>query len=277
MFAGTIGLVLFFQSSSHLAAAYGIAVSGTMVINTVLTSVVSRTVWRWKWPATAVFLGVFLLIDLTFFSANALKIPQGGWLPLAFGMLFFMLMTTWSRGRFLVMQHIRRTTPPLREFLDDIVRHLKVRVPGYAVFMTQDPHITPPALLQNTRHNQLIHEHVIFVTVSTERVPYVPCDRQIEMFQLEQGLYQVIVRHGFMDMPDIPRILVECRKQNLTVPVQNATFFFSRLTFLATPKPGMALWREKLFVFLARNSTRASSYFKIPSDQVIEIGLVVEI
>ncbi|HJU05111.1 MAG TPA: potassium transporter Kup [Nitrospiraceae bacterium] len=277
MLVGTISLVLFFQTSSNLAAAYGIAVSGTMVITSILTSVVSRRIWRWGWPATLAMSGTFLLVDVTFFSANALKIPQGGWLPLALGALFFLLMTTWHRGRALVNQHIRSITPPLVDFLGDAALHAKAKVPGYAVFMTHDPDTTPPALQQNVRHNQCLHEHVIFLTVMTQRVPYVPCDRQVNVIQLDAGVHRVIVQHGFLDMPDIPGILKECQKKDLTVPVPAVTFFLSRLIFLATPKPGMALWREKLFVFLARNSTRASSFFRIPSEQVIEIGLVVEI
>jgi KUP system potassium uptake protein len=277
MLAGTIALVLLFESSSNLAAAYGIAVSGTMIITTLLTFVVARNVWGWTWSATAAVFLVFFVADVSFFSANALKIPQGGWLPLLLGILFFILMTTWSRGRALVTQHIRNMTPPLKQFLEDLPPMCTNRIPGYAVFMTQDPDITPPALMQNVRHNRSVHEHVVFLTVVTERVPYIPCERQVRISELDQGFHRVIVRHGFMNIPDIPAILLECQKQQLVVPVADTTFFLSRLIFLATPKPGMALWRERLFVFLARNSTRATSYFRIPSDQAVEIGLVIEI
>ena len=277
MLTGSIVLVLVFASSSNLAAAYGIAVSGTMVINTVLTSVVSRDLWKWTWPATLAVFSVFLLADVGFLSANAIKIPQGGWLPLALGTLFFTLMTTWWQGRNLVARHIRSTCPSLRPFIKEIRSASLPRVPGYAVFMTQEPDATPPALMQNVRHNRCIHEHVMFLTVFTERTPYVACDRQFHLEELEPGYDRIFVRHGFMETPDIPAILRKCHKDRILVTVQQATFFFSRLTFLATPKPGMALWRERLFVFLARNSTRASSYFRIPSEQVIEIGWIIEI
>lgn len=277
MLAGTIALVLSFGSSSNLAAAYGIAVSGTMVITTLLISVVARTVWRWRQPLVFAVIAIFFVIDAGFFSANVLKIPQGGWLPVALGLFLFTLMTTWSHGRALVIEHIRSMTPPLTQFLEDVVPRITVRVPGHAVFMTQFPESTPPALMQNVRHNKILHEHVIFLTVVTERVPYVPCKDQVQVTELQPGFHRVIVRHGFMDTPDIPGILTECQKQELVVPVHEAMFFLSRLTFLATPKPGMALWRERLFVFLARNSARASSFFRIPSEQVIEIGLVIEI
>jgi KUP system potassium uptake protein len=143
--------------------------------------------------------------------------------------------------------------------------------------MTQEPDATPPALLQNVRHNRCVHEHVVFLTVFTDPTPYVRCEHQAHIEQLGPGYHRIFIRHGFMEAPDIPAILAECQNDRIVVPAQHATFFFSRLTFLATSKPGMALWRERLFVFLARNSTRASSYFRIPSDQVIEIGWIIEI
>lgn len=277
MLAGTVGLVLFFGSSSKLAAAYGIAVSTTMVITTVLIAVVARQIWHWKLLLEGILIGLFLLTDVAFFSANALKIPHGGWISLVLGLLFFTLMTTWTKGRALVAQHIQDTTPPLEQFLKEVIPHVPIRIPGYAVYMTHYPETTPPALLQNVRHNKVLHQHMIFLTVVTERVPYMPCDEQVRVVPFGHGCYRVFVRHGFMDVPDIPGILLQCQNQGLSIPVREATFFLSRLTFLATPKPGMALWRERLFVFLARNSRRASSFFRIPAEQVIEIGMVIEI
>ena len=277
MLAGTLTLVATFQSSSNLAAAYGIAVSGTMVMSTLLIYVVARKIWGWR-PSLAVGLvAFFLLIDLTFFTANVLKVPQGGWLPLVFGGLLFTLMTTWSGGRTLVLRSFWSGTPSLREFLADIRPQVSTVVPGTAVFMTQTPDSTPPALIQNLRHNHVLHQRMMFVTVTTERVPSVPCDEQVHVERLDQTVCRLTIRHGFMEAPDVPRILSTCSAFDDNLPLPTITFFFSRLTFLASPKPGMALWRERLFVFLARNSQRASSFFRIPAEQVIEIGAVVEI
>ncbi len=277
LFAGAISLVVFFQSSSNLAAAYGIAVSGTMVITTVLTYVVARECWRWSRPLAGLVCGIFLLVDVTFLSANALKISQGGWLPLAVGVLLFTLMTTWNQGRALVSRYLWRRMPPLKPFLEEMLASRPVRVPGYAVFMSPSPDVAPPAFVQNFQHNRVLHERVIFLTVITERVPSVLPADQINLERLECDIHRLTLRHGFMQTPDIPAALELCRTHGLVVPLEDTTFFMSRISSLATPKPGMALWREHLFVFLARNSRLASSYFRIPSERVVEVGVVVDI
>jgi KUP system potassium uptake protein len=277
LFVGTVSLVLLFGSSSHLAAAYGIAVSGTMVMTTVLMYVVARQCWNWSVTRAVLLTGFFLFIDMVFLSANALKISQGGWLPLAVGMLLLVLMTTWHEGRALVGRCFWGSMPPLVPFLKEVLVADPVRVPGHAVFMTQSPELTPPAFAQNFRHNKVLHEHVLFLTVITERTPCVPQHQQISIELLERGIHRLTLQYGFMQMPDIPAMLSLCRVQGLVVPLEDTTFFLSRINSLATPKPGMALWREHLFVFLARNSRLASSFFRIPSEQVVEIGVVVDI
>lgn len=275
--AGAITLVLLFESSSNLAAAYGIAVSGTMVMTTVLTYVVARQCWGWSLAWAGLVCGTFLLIDLTFLSANILKVLQGGWLPLVVGVLLFTLMTTWNEGRALVSRYLWKPLPPLKQFLKEVLASHPVRVPGYAVFMSPSLDVTPPAFVQNFEHNKVLHEHVVFLTVKTERVPSVPRRHQMELERLEPDIYRLMLRHGFMQPPDIPASLAWCRGEGLVIPLEETTFFLSRINSLASPKPGMALWREHLFVFLARNSRLASSYFRIPSERVIEIGVVVDI
>ena len=276
MLVGTIGLVLLFGASSRLAAAYGIAVSVTMLITTLLVYRVARYVWHWNLTITTSVMTLFLIIDVAFFSANILKIPHGGWMPLVLGLTIVMLMTTWHRGRAIVNGYLQSAAPPLGEFLKSVTPGL-ARVPGYAVFLVQHPGATPLALAQNVRHNKVLHEHLFFLTVVTEAVPHLPEQRRCELKPLGDGAQQVIAHYGFMDTPDVPDVLAHCRKEGLPIPLDETTFFLSRLTFLATPKPGMALWREKVFVFLSRNSQRASSFFRLPSEQVVEIGLVLEI
>lgn len=277
LFLGTMSLVVLFGSSSNLAAAYGIAVSGTMVMTTLLISVVARHAWGWPLPMAGTVTGLFLLMDLGFFSANVLKIWQGGWLPLVLGLALFTLMTTWSGGRALVTQYLRSAMPPLSDYLKELLSRQPVRIPGHAVFLTQSHEMTPPAFLQNVRHNKIVHELVVFLKIVTARVPFVPRAEQLDIGQFASDIYHITVRHGFMETPDIPTLLQQCQKHGVPVNPSDTTFFLSRINSLATPKPGMALWREHLFVLLSRNARRTSSFLGIPSEQAIEIGVVVDI
>jgi KUP system potassium uptake protein len=277
LFAGTMTLVLAFGSSSNLAAAYGLAVSGSMVITTLLMYQVVRRVWKWSILLAGTVVGGFLVIDLVFFLANVRKIPHGGWVPLVLSVGIFTVMSTWARGRAIVAQHIAAQFPPLQQFLGDIRTAIHCRVPGRAVFMTQHAEVTPPAFLQNIRHNKVLNDQVYFLTVVTERVPVVAAGADIEITRIDPHIVRVIAHCGFMESPDIRRILGRCAALGLDIPLVDTTFFLSRLAFLATPKPGMAIWRERIFVFLSRNTQRASSYFHIPTEQVVEIGLVLEI
>jgi len=276
LLVGTVGLVLVFQSSSSLAAAYGLAVSGTMLITTLLLYRVAREVWHWSPTATAAVMAVLLAVDLAFFAANVMKIPHGGWVPLLIGAAVFTLMTTWHRGRALVTAHLQAAAPPLDKYLHEVVP-MTTRVPGHAVFLTPHPAVTPLAFVQNTKYNKIVHEHLVFLTIITDTTPHVPRERRIAVKPMGQNCHQIIVHYGFMDTPNVPNACLDAGKGQLNIPLDDTTFFISRLTFLATPKPGMALWREKLFVFLSRNSQRASSFFQLPSEQVVEIGLVLEI
>jgi len=274
---GTIGLVLLFGTSSNLAAAYGIAVAGTMVITTLLIFIVARRQWKWSRPAVVSITGLFLVMDLSFFGANVLKIPHGGWLPLALGAGLFLLMTTWHGGRRLIAKHLWSKMPPLTAYLKEVQTQPLTRVPGTAVYLTQFPDLTPPSFVQNVRHNKVLHEQLIFLTTTTARVPTVMGSHHVRIEPLAKDVRRVVVQYGFMETPDITRLLTACRSQGLEVDLDHATFFLSRVNSLATPKPGMALWQERLFIFLSRNSQRASSFFHIPAEQVVEIGVVVEI
>ncbi len=277
MLIGTVGLVVLFGTSSNLAAAYGIAVAGTMVLSTLLISVVARRQWKWGWPAVVCVTGFFLIIDLSFFGANVLKIPHGGWLPLVLGTGLFLLMTTWNGGRRLIAKHLWSKMPQLTSYLKEILAQPLVRIPGTAVYLTQFPDLTPPSFVQNVRHNKVLHEQLVFLTTTTARVPTVTGSHHVHIEPLAKSVRRVVVQYGFMETPDITRLLSACRVQGLNLDLNQATFFLSRVNSIATPKPGMALWRERLFIFLSRNSQRASSFFHIPAEQVVEIGVVVEI
>ncbi|MDI3465107.1 MAG: Kup system potassium uptake protein [Nitrospira sp.] len=277
MLIGTVGLVVLFGTSSNLAAAYGIAVSGTMVFSTLLISVVARRQWKWNLAAVVLVTSFFLIMDLSFFGANVLKIPHGGWLPLLLGICLFLLMTTWNGGRRLIAKHLWSKMPQLTIYLKEVLAQPLTRVPGTAVYLTQFPDLTPPSFVQNVRHNKVLHEQLVFLTTTTARVPTVTGGHHIRIEPLAKGIRRVVAQYGFMETPDITRLLAACRTQGLDLDLDQATFFLSRVNSLATPKPGMALWRERLFIFLSRNSQRASSFFHIPAEQVVEIGVVVEI
>lgn len=274
---GTISLVVVFGTSSNLAAAYGIAVAGTMVITTLLIFIVARRQWKWNWPAVVLVTSLFLAMDLSFLSANVLKVPHGGWFPLILGAGLFLLMATWNGGRRLIAKHLWSKMPQLTAYLKELLAQPLTRVPGTAVYLTQFPDLTPPSFVQNVRHNKVLHEQLVFLTTTTARVPTVTGSHHVRIEPLAPNVRRVVVQYGFMETPDITRLLTACRTQGLDLDLDQATFFLSRVNSLATPKPGMALWRERLFVFLSRNSQRASSFFHIPADQVVEIGVVVEI
>ena len=272
-----IALVLGFKSSTALAAAYGIAVTSTMVITTLLFYAVERRRWKWaRWPAL-LLCGVFLTVDVSFFGANLLKIAHGGWFPLAVAALVFTLMTTWKTGRRVLSDRLRRSTIPLRPFLEGLAHEPVVRVPGIAVFMYSNPHGAPPALLHNLKHNRVLHETVLILTVETEDVPRVLSGERLEVVPLDHGFYRIILRYGFMEEPDVPAELARLRLPGLVLEPQQVSYFLSRETLLATRHPGMWLWRERLFAWMARNARPATSYFNLPPNRVVELGMQVEI
>jgi KUP system potassium uptake protein len=269
-------LVLGFRSSSNLAAAYGIAVTGTFAISTVLMFMVMRVRWDLS-PAVALAgLLVFLTIDLAFFGANAVKIPDGGWFPLIVALMIFTLLMTWKGGREIVLQRLRETALPLAPFVEGLLAHPPIRVPGTAVFMTADANGAPSALLHNLKHNKVLHERVVILNVRYAEVPYVPADRRLEMEKLAEGFYHVVIRYGFMDDIDIPKALAEC-PCGMQFEMMDTTFFFSRENLIPTRGEGMMLWREHVFATMARNAASPMTFFKIPANRVVELGAQLEI
>jgi KUP system potassium uptake protein len=273
---GTLYLVFEFQSSSRLAAAYGIAVTATMGITTVLTYVVMRRRWRWSRKLAFPLMAFFLVVDLSFFGANSIKVLEGGWFPLVLGVAVYMLMTTWKEGRRLLAERLIARSLPLDRFLTESLPMARTRIPGVAVFMSAVPQGTPSALLHNLTHNQVVHEKVVILTIRTEDSPHIAREDRLEVKDFGDGIHRVVAHYGFMEAPNVPEILAQCADQGLAIDVQKATFFLGRETLIATRRPGMALWRERLFALMSRNAQRATDYFQIPAEQAIEIGAVVE-
>jgi len=270
-------LVLGFRSSSNLAAAYGIAVTGTMAITTVLAFVVVRKIWKWNVFASGAVMAGFLAIDLAFLGANAVKIEHGGWFPLVIGAAIFTLMATWKRGRELVFERLHSSEIALEPFLDNIAKHPPIRVPGTAVFMTAQPEGVPHALLHNLVHNKVLHERVALLTVVTEDVPYVSDGRRLTVRPMGNNVYRITIRYGFKDDIDIPKALTQCAGHGVQCNMMETSFFLSRETLIPTIAPGMALWRERLFASMARNAGAAMAFFKIPTNRVVELGTQIEL
>jgi KUP system potassium uptake protein len=272
-------LVLGFKSSNNLAAAYGIAVTGDMVITSFLAAYVAARVWRWGWARAVALFACFLAVELIFLAANILKIPDGGWFPLVAGVAVFVLMTTWKRGRQLMQKRLQADAMDLRTFIDSLAYAPPTCVPGTAVFMTSNPEGVPNAMLHNLMHNKVLHERVILVNVQVHDLPYVPEVDRVEVQQLNEQFWRVIVRYGFKDEPDIPAAMALCGGQGLAVDMMETSFFLGRETLIPRldVESDMAFWREKLFVAMFRNAGSATAFFKIPSNRVVELGTQVEL
>ncbi len=277
MLIGTVALVLVFGSSSRLAAAYGLAVTATMVITTILIYYVARYLWNWKpWIALSVS-AVLLIVDLSFFFANLIKLFEGGFIPLIIALVIFGSMTTWRRGRYILGQRLKEKALRVERFIEQIKAKDVYRVPGTAVFMTSVPDGTPPSLVHNLRHNHIVHANTVLLTVTTESIPYVAVDEQIEVKEVHPGIYSAMIRYGFMEMPDVPACLDRGLTKYFPFVFADVTYFLGRESLISTNRPGMARWREHLFSFMTKNSQKATDFFKLPADQVFEIGIVVEL
>jgi KUP system potassium uptake protein len=275
LMVATIALVLAFRSSSNLAAAYGIAVTTTMIITTALAAFVARQ-RGWKMPVIVAVTAGFLTVDLAFFVANFVKIRQGGWVPLLIAGLVFTLMTTWNRGRRIVHEHMAQSTLPITAFVADATRRELPRAAGKtAVFLNSDPDGTPIALLHNLKHNGLLHERNVFLTVVVEDVPHVPAADRVRVEALASGFFRVLVHYGFMEDPDLPAALALAEPLGLKLDPMMATYFLSRNTLLPGKRPAMARWRENLFFFLSRNASRPTQFYRLPPNRVIELGMQV--
>jgi KUP system potassium uptake protein len=270
-------LVLAFKTSDSLASAYGIAVTGTFICTAVLATVVYRRQFHWSRAAVVVVFGFFLLLDACFYAANMLKIVEGGWVPLAIGAILIVMMTTWARGRELMLARWRQDSLPLASFLTRLPQSRTIRVPGIAVFLTANPDYVPGALLHNLKHNKVLHERVIFVTVNTLDVPEVASEQRGEVTQLAEGIYRVSLRYGFMESPNIPRALEALRPAGLPYDPMQVSYFLGRETLVPAMVPKLRLWRLWLFLVMARNAVSATEFFGIPSDRVVELGVRVAI
>jgi len=272
-----IGLTLGFQNSSNVAAAYGVAVTTTMVVTTLLLAVVERERWKWPLAATLAFSAVFLAIDLAFWAANIVKIPHGGWFPLVVGAIVFTLMSTWKTGRRVLAEQLQGRTLPIELFLDDVRRSPPHRVPGTAVFMYGSRQGTPPALLHSLKHYGVLHKTVVFLSVETQEVPHVPPEERVEVSELGEGVFRIVLAYGFMEEPNVPEALALVSFPGLELRPARTTYFLGRETLIPTKNTGIAFWREHLFSVMSRNARTATSFFGLPPNRVVELGAQIQL
>lgn len=273
-----ITLVLAFRSSTALATAYGVSVSGTMLIDTLLLALLAKAKWTrdrwWVLPVAA----VVVVIDIGFLIANGAKFFDGAWFPIVLGLVVFTMLRTWRRGRELLHQEVRKEGIQLDTFLPGLMLSPPVRVPGTAIFMTADKGVVPHALLHNLKHNKVLHERNIFLTVETLAVPYARKGERLKITSIGDDFYRVVIRFGFMETPDVPRALMQtCDQCDLVIDPMDTTYFTSRETIVASAHRGMPVWRDKLFAFMHRNAAPATSFFHIPGNRIVELGTQVQI
>jgi KUP system potassium uptake protein len=273
----TVGLVLGFRTSTSLAGAYGMAVTTTMVITTLLAYVVARQRWGWSIARATLVTGAFLAVDVAFFGANVIKVAQGGWFPLLVAALVYSVMTTWHTGRRAVAARLGESEIPLSVFFTSVHARPPVRVPGTGIFMTGRPQGAPPILVHHLTHNKVLHQQVVLLTVSIADTPAVDPKDAIDVVMLEEGFYRVVAQFGYMEPPDVPSALERARAKGLSWDPSDTTYYLAHLTLFVHARLGMRAWRDKMFVFLSRNARRATNFFQIPPDRVVEIGIQLEI
>ncbi len=272
-----IALVLGFRTSNNLASAYGVAVTATMVTTSLLFYLAARRIWKWsRWKA-GLLTAFFLAIELPLLGSNLLKVTHGGWFPLVVAGVVFTLMATWRTGRSILGKKLKASVLPLDMFLKDLEAHPVHRVKGTAVFLSSNPHGTPIGLMHNLKHNQVLHERVVILTIQTEEVPHVDAEERIEIKELKCGFHRIIGRFGFMEDPDVPQVFAAAEKLGFKMQEAKTTYFLSRETIIASDKPGMFMWRERLFSFMSRNAQSATAFFRLPPNRVVELGMQVEI
>ena len=276
LMVAVIILVLTFQTSSNLANAYGIAVTGAVTIDTVLMGVLFVGVWKWKWWYAAPIVLLFLIVDGAYFAANLTKVGDGGWFPLIVGLFAFTLLTTWARGRKLMRERMGEVALPIEIFAKS-AQNSATRVPGTAIFMASSTAGVPSALLHNIKHNKVLHERVVILTVEIQDVPYVEADQRCEFTEIGSGFYRAVLRYGFMDETNVPEGLKSMSRCGGEFDMMETSFFLSRQTLLPSDKPGMPIWREKIFAWMLRNSASAMQFFRLPTNRVVELGSQVRI
>jgi KUP system potassium uptake protein len=277
LFIGTAWLVLSFRTSSNLAAAYGIAVTSTMVITTVLAFVAMKNLWKWSIAAAAVISLFFLSVDTAFLGANMLKLLQGGWVPLVIGVTIYLIMTTWNWGRKKLLHKLEEVTQPIENFIDEVMSVRLVTTPGTAIYMSSNPKGTPPALVKNMKHNRVLHKQIIVLSIIFKKVPHVSTEETIEILNPTEGFYRIVAYYGFMDNANIKQIIDILKDKGLNINLEKTTFFLGREIIVVKDKHGLTRFRKKLFVFLSRNSQKATEFFDIPNDRVFEVGSQIEL
>ena len=270
-------LVLTFRSSGNLASAYGIAVTGTMVITSLMVGILVFTIWKWNRWAAGLLVGAFLVVDGAYFASNVTKIPDGGWFPLLVGACAFTVLTTWANGRRLLRERLFESAMPLDLFIKTAASKSIRRVPGTAVFLSASPEGAPPALLHNLKHNKVLHERIVILTVKVMGRPHIDDADRVEFTRLGQDFYRLVLRYGFMQEIDIPAAMAQARECGPPFRTMETSFFLGRQTLVASDKPGMAIWREKLFAWMMRNAESAMEFFKLPTNRVVELGSQLEI
>lgn len=276
LMVGCLTIVIGFRSTSALGAAYGIAVTGSMAISTLLFSTLARTRWQWSWPKVIGLATLFLIVDLSFLGSNALKVVHGGWVPLAIAISVFTLMTTWNSGRRIVQSLLARGSLPIDLFLADVTKRKPFRAPGTAVFMTSNPEGAPLVLLHHLRHNKTLLENVILLSILATNVPSVSEEERITVTDLGEGFWRVVAKYGFMEKADVPQVLARCRGMGVVADRRDTTYFLGRERLLPTGRARLAKWRKKLYIFMSRNSRTATEYFAIPPNRVVELGAQLE-
>ncbi|MEO9005150.1 MAG: potassium transporter Kup [Ginsengibacter sp.] len=272
LFFATVWLVGSFKTSDNLAAAYGVAVSTTMVITTLLAFVAMRKLWNWSLPAAVSVVVFFLIIDLSFFAANIVKVPEGGWVPLAVAGCIYFMMTTWHRGKRMMSIRINKITDPLEKFITYYEKEAESIVSGTAIYLTSNPYGTPPALFYNLKHNKILHKHIIILSIEFDQVPYVDLLKKASITKLDNYSTLIVIHYGYMDITDIPEALQILSKEHIEIDLENAIYFLGRESIVVTKYTGMSPFRETLFEYLGRNSARITTYFNLPYSQVFEIG-----
>jgi KUP system potassium uptake protein len=272
---GVLILLFAFQTSSNLTAAYGIAITGAMFMDTLLAVPVVTRLWKWNALQTGLLLIPIAFLDIVFLGSQALKIPHGAWMPLVMGAVIVIMMWTWQEGSRILTEKTRRDAIPLKDLLKTLMAHPPHRVAGTAIFLTSDPHFAPVALMHNLKHNKVLHEKIAILTVKTAETPRVNDRDRIEIEEITPDVKQVTVNYGFMESPNIPRALTMCRKQGLKFDIMSTSFFLGHRTIVASATSGMPLWQDQLYIFLSKNATNATDFFHIPSGRVVELGTQV--
>jgi len=277
LMVGVLVLVLVFQNADNLTNAYGLAVTGTMLVTTILSFIVARHMWGWKLWSALLLAVPLILIDSVFLAANGLKIASGGWLPLLIGGVLFLVMSTWVRGSQILTEKTRRDSVPLIDLIEMLKARAPHKVPGTAIFLTSDPDVAPVALMHNLKHNKVLHEKNVVMTVRTAETPRVPPDERLELIPVSDDFKKLVIHYGFMESPNVPKALNLCKKRGLKFDIMSTSFFLGRRTVVPSASRGMPLWQDKLYIFLLKNAANPTDFFHIPPGRVVELGAQVKV